>query len=271
MMNVKELLRTNHLEVSQEDTVSSVIGKLSKGHTEAVIVDAKGKYVGMLWKRKLIRSRITPEEKVKHFLMKSASLTYTSTVEDAAKKLHAADAHVLPVVENGKVLGICGARDVLAAMQTKLAGRTAADCGHMSLTVLNEDDPIAKAVTLFHDEHIHRIPVVDKNGKLAGIVSLIDLLIRYSSGSARGSVSGRTGKHGRTSHSGMDGGEKPSFPQLPISNIMTKLVATCSPNAKAADVIKQLNDQGISSVVLVQNDTPVGIVTTKDLLREVCQ
>ncbi len=269
-MNVKDILRTNHLEVSDNDTIVSVIGKLSKGHTEAVVVDAKGKYVGMLWKRKLIRSRITPEEKVKNFLMKSASLTYTSSVEDAAKKLQAADAHVLPVVEDGKVIGICGARDILSALQTKLAGMTAADCGSMSLTVLNEDDPIAKAVTLFHDEHIHRIPVVDKNGKLAGIVSLIDLLIRYASGSAKGAVSGRHGKHGRTSHSGFDSGEKPSFPQLPVGNIMTKLVTTCSPNAKAADVVKLLNDQGISSVVLVQNDSPVGIVTTKDLLREVC-
>jgi CBS domain-containing protein len=225
----------------------------------------------MLWKRKLIRSRITPEEKVKHFLMKSASLTYTSSVEDAAKKLHAADAHVLPVVEKGKVLGICGARDVLTALQAKLAGKSAADCGSMSLTVLKEDDAIAKAVTLFHDEHIHRIPVVDKNGKLMGIVSLVDLLLRYAAGSAKGAVSGRASKHGRTSHSGTDGGEKPSFPQLPVSNIMTKLVATCSPNAKAADVVKLLNDQGISSVVLVQNDSPVGIVTTKDLLREVCE
>ncbi|MBI4150712.1 CBS domain-containing protein [Candidatus Woesearchaeota archaeon] len=269
-MNVKDILRTNHLEVSQDDTIVSVIGKLSKGHTEAVVVDAKGKYVGMLWKRKLIRSRITPEEKVKNFLLKSASLTYTSTIEDAAKKLHSADCHVLPVVENGKVLGICGARDVLQALQTKLAGCTAIDCGSMSLTVLKEDDAIAKAVTLFHDEHIHRIPVVDKNGKMVGIVSLIDLLVRYASGSARGAVSGRQGKHGRTSHSGIDAGDKPSFPQLPVSNIMTKLVATCSPNAKASDVIKLLNDQGISSVILVQNDLPVGIVTTKDLLREVC-
>ncbi len=269
-MNVQDILRTNQLEISATDTLSSVFGKLSKGHTEALVVDEKGHYVGMLSKRMLLKSRIDASiTKAKNYVMKTATLTNTTTLERAAELLNASDTHVLPVLNGEKVIGICGARDVLASLQSNFGTRKAIELGSTKLVVLQEGDAIVKALALLREKHIDRIPVVDKNGKLSGIISVIDILLRYGSGTPHGAVSGRNAKQGKTSHSGGDAGDRPDYTQLPVSNIMTKIVTTCSPNAKAADVIKLLNDQGISSVILVQQDLPVGIVTTKDLLREV--
>ena len=59
-MQVSDVLRTDYLAISPDDMLSKVIGKLGKDHTEAVALDKKGKYTGMLWKRALMRSRFDP-------------------------------------------------------------------------------------------------------------------------------------------------------------------------------------------------------------------
>ena len=270
-MNVMDVLRTDYLAISPDDTLSRVVGKLGKDHTEAVALDDKGKYVGMLWKRALIRSRVDPAAtKVRKFITNPATLVADASLERVAQLMHNSDFHVLPVLDKGdRVLGIAGARDVLDALSARFAGIKASEVATNKLITLTETDPTGRAITLFREKKIDRIPILDSSGKLAGIVTLMDLISRFHKGTPQGSISGRGGKHGRTSKSGNDPGERPDYDKLPVGNIMTKLVVTASPNAKVADVIKLLRDNRISDVIMVQNDLPVGIVTTKDLLYEV--
>lgn len=271
-MQVKDILRKNYLAAAPDDVLSSVFGKLGRGkHTEAVIIDAKGLFVGMLNKRALIRSRIDASEtKVKGFVAKTSTLTEEMTLERAAALMFASDFHVLPVVDkNKKVIGIAGARDLLSEVQDSFT-QSAQDLGTMKLITLNDSDPVAKAVGLFHKTGIDHIPLVDKQGRLTGIASFIDLVAKFHLSGARGAVSGRRGKHGRTaSTSGQDSGDRPTYDTLPLQNVMTRLVVTASPNAKVTQIIKLLKDNEISDVVLVEDEKPVGIITSKDLLREV--
>ncbi|MBI4144651.1 CBS domain-containing protein [Candidatus Woesearchaeota archaeon] len=271
-MQVKDILRLNYLAVSPDDTLSFVFGKLGRGkHTEAVVLDNKGYYAGMVWKRALIRSRVDPAEtKVRKFVGKPAALALDMTLERAAMLMHNSDFHVLPVLDKKVLLGIVGARDVLDELSGKLKGMKADEVGTMKLNVLTEDDSIGKAVSLFSDKRIDHAPVVDKAGKLVGVVSVVDLLTKYLI-SARGALSGRHGKHGRTSKSGQDPGERPSFELLPVGNIMERIVVTASPKTSASEIIRLIHDNGISAVVLVSDNEPVGIVTTKDLLYEVAR
>ncbi|HSU72412.1 MAG TPA: CBS domain-containing protein [Candidatus Binatia bacterium] len=270
-MQVKDILRTNYLSAKPDDTLASVFGKLGRGkHTEAVIVDGKGIFIGMLNKRALIRSRIDASEtKVKGFVAKTATLTEDMVLEQAARLMHAADFHVLPVVDKNKhVLGIAGARDLLDAVQGTFT-QSARELGTMKLITLQDSDPVSKAVGLFHKTGIDHIPLVDEQGRLTGIASFVDLVARFHLSGARGAVSGRKGKHGRTSASGQDSGDRPNYDSLPLQNVMTRLVVTASPNAKVQQIIKLLRDNEISDIVLVEDERPVGIITSKDLLREV--
>lgn len=268
-MNVSDILRTNYLSVNQDDTLSKVFGKLGEAHKEAVVLDAKGHYVGMLQKRALIKSHVdVTAVKVKTIANKSATLTMDMSVERAGALMHTADAHVLPVLDGNKVLGIAGARDVLDALKANITGKAGDICTKRVQTLLDTDS-IAKALPLFREQKLDHVPIVDKNENLVGIVSVLDLITRFFN-QTQGSPSGRASKHGRTSKSGQDSGEKTSFTALPLMDIMTKLVATVSPNAKATDVIQLMRQREISSIIVVQNDKPVGIITSKDLLREAC-
>ena len=54
-----------------------------------------------------------------------------------------------------------------------------------------------------------------------------------------------------------------------VSEIMTKAPVTLSPAAKADEVADIMRDKGISSIILVTNGKPVGIVTERDLVHRV--
>lgn len=270
-MIVQEVLRTNQLVVRQDDTLSRVFGKFSQGHTEAVVVDKDDEYVGMLWKRALIRSRIDPATtKVGRFVAKTAMLLPEMPLVRAAFLMYSSDAHVLPVLDKKRnLLGIAGARDVIAALQDRLAGKSAAEACTQKLTTLKPADSVGRALTLFREKKIDRIPIVDERNILQGIVSLTDVLGKFFITTPKGSVSGRHGKHGRTSRSGQDSGERPDYTALPVKNVMTKSVVTASPKTSCKEIAKLMLENEISDVVLVQNEKAAGIITTKDLLYEV--
>jgi len=54
-----------------------------------------------------------------------------------------------------------------------------------------------------------------------------------------------------------------------VSDIMTKAPITMSPTARADEVANIMREKGISSVILVTNGRPIGIVTERDLVHRV--
>jgi CBS domain-containing protein len=54
--------------------------------------------------------------------------------------------------------------------------------------------------------------------------------------------------------------------EIYVSEVMAKNVTACSPDTKIKDVIKILSRNRISSLVITENDEPVGIITERDLV-----
>jgi CBS domain-containing protein len=60
--------------------------------------------------------------------------------------------------------------------RAKAAGVTAAELMTTPAVTIRPDDSLADAARLMHDRHVKRLPVADRAGRLAGIVSRVDLL-----------------------------------------------------------------------------------------------
>jgi len=54
--------------------------------------------------------------------------------------------------------------------------------------------------------------------------------------------------------------------EIYVSEVMAKNITACSPDTKIKDVIKILSRNRISSLVITENDEPVGIITERDLV-----
>lgn len=102
-----------------------------------------------------------------------------STLEHAAWLMWEFDCGMIPVVDDlGRAVGVVTDRDVCMAAYTQ--GRALRDIpvtvamAHHVIAV-HADESIDAAEHLLADNQIRRLPVIDGNGKVVGVVSLNDL------------------------------------------------------------------------------------------------
>lgn len=105
----------------------------------------------------------------------------------AARKLKNDNVGCLPVCEGKHVLGMITNRDIITRCVAKdrnasgMAGREA-----MSTEVhsCSEEDPVEKVAAIMTSNQVRRLPVLDRNERLIGIISLADLTVGSASGAA---------------------------------------------------------------------------------------
>ncbi len=81
----------------------------------------------------------------------------------------------MPVLEAEELIGIISIEDIVQAMlQNDLEGSVGK---HMSTRIysVKEYEPVVKAIEKFSQYHVGRLPVVDQNGKLVGIITKGDI------------------------------------------------------------------------------------------------
>lgn len=105
--------------------------------------------------------------------------TTSDTLSKVAGDMKRHNVGVMPVCENGKLVGIITDRDIV--VQCVATGCTTGDCKvreHMSggLVCGTPDMELQQAVEIMGKEQIHRLPVME-NGKLVGMVSLGDIAL----------------------------------------------------------------------------------------------
>jgi len=107
--------------------------------------------------------------------------TVDDTLNNAARLMWENDCGCVPVVAsdgNGAVVGMISDRDICIAAYTQ--GKRLNDIpvgvamAHSVLSCKPLDD-VALAEAMMREARIHRIPVVDENGAVLGIVSLTDI------------------------------------------------------------------------------------------------
>ncbi|MEK6589508.1 MAG: CBS domain-containing protein [Nitrospinota bacterium] len=100
-------------------------------------------------------------------------------VESIAIALISGEVSGLPVINNdNKVVGLITEFDIIRAIRTgkNIKNLTAEDIMTKNPITVNEDTPVSEIVNILETKNIIRVPVVDKDSKLIGIVSRRDIL-----------------------------------------------------------------------------------------------
>jgi CBS domain-containing protein len=101
-----------------------------------------------------------------------------ATAEDAASVMKTLDIGVLPVCDEEGLVGILTDRDlvvrVLAAKRDPKA-MLAGEAMTPSVVYCFEDDDVERAALVMAGQQIRRLPVLDRNRKLVGIISIGDI------------------------------------------------------------------------------------------------
>jgi CBS domain-containing protein len=117
----------------------------------------------------------------------------------------------------------------------------AKDIMSTNITTIHPDATIYDAVNLLYNKRVSGLPVVDSDGKLAGIISENDVLNLVFSGSARSTK---------------------------VSDVMTKSVVTFSPDSDVDKISLTISEKKYRRVIITDADNRVvGIVSRHDIIR----
>lgn len=102
------------------------------------------------------------------------------TLQNVAGRMAAGDFGFIPVADGDRLIGALTDRDIVVRAVASGAGPEARvlDVLSRDALVVRADDDLKVALDLMASRQIRRLPVVDKDGRLVGVVSLGDLSTR---------------------------------------------------------------------------------------------
>jgi len=104
------------------------------------------------------------------------------TIREAAKKMRDGDFGMMPVEENDRMIGTISDRDIAirAVAEGKEDGTKVRDVMSKGVTWVYEDDSVEQAATIMSKHQVRRLPVVNRDKRLVGIVALGDFAVESS-------------------------------------------------------------------------------------------
>ena len=127
--------------------------------------------------------------KVREVMSKDVSVVSPDdTIQKAATLMEKVDCGALPVGENDRLVGIITDRDI--ALRAVAKGQAPDRCTvrevmSPGIKYVFDDQTINAAAKSMSDQQIHRLPVLNRQKRLVGIVSLGDLGWRHSESAAK--------------------------------------------------------------------------------------
>ena len=106
--------------------------------------------------------------------------TPDTTLAAAANLMWEADCGVLPVVDEGELVGIVTDRDMFIALgkrNTRAAHVRVGAVATTNVSTCAPDDDVETAVAAMKQARVRRLPVIDADRKLVGIVSINDIVL----------------------------------------------------------------------------------------------
>lgn len=107
-------------------------------------------------------------------------VTPDTPVVEVAKKMREGDFGALPVCDGNKIRGMVTDRDIVVravASGKDIQNCKASDIMTPGVLFCYETDPVETVIQTMADRQVRRLPVVDQNKKLVGILSVGDLAV----------------------------------------------------------------------------------------------
>jgi CBS domain-containing protein len=102
-----------------------------------------------------------------------------TTLQETAVLMRDGDMGAMPIVEDGKLVGIVTDRDIVirAIAEGKTAETAIGDVMTSEIFSVNENDFVFEAIRLMGDKQVRRVPIVNDAGELVGIIAMADVAL----------------------------------------------------------------------------------------------
>ena len=242
-----------------DEILSSVLSRLPSSHSAAFIFDKDQKYLGVINPYySVIKSSHPSNIKIEHCLFHAPHIKMQHTTGKIAEMMIQSKIHYLPVFNDQDVfIGIVSARNILRTYESHAVFAIPIEemmrKRNKPLIVILEEETIGHALHIFKTTKLSKLVVVNKEGRLRGVLSYYDLISFL--------IAPRKKERGALNT------DKSSLQTKRVKHFLKSYVLTLGPSDAARDVLHLLLEKRIGSIVIVDaNSKPIDILTTRDLL-----
>jgi CBS domain-containing protein len=257
-MDISDIATEEFIRVDTGERLGKVRSIFEQDNPNGIVVTNDGEYAGVLTERQLLQSHIEDDAKVNVLVRNNVPrIGREDGVRNVARMLVEGGTKVAPVFEGEDLWGIVTEDAILRAVLDNLDVLTVEQIYTDEVISLRENDHLGKAINYLRENDISRLPVVNENGRLSGMVTthdIADFAVRTMERQQKGDRSGDTDR----------------MLDLPVYDMMNSPVETIAREESVKTAVERMFENDYAGLVVTPGDDDaavVGILTKTDVLR----
>ncbi len=256
-MDITNIAAPEFIEVDVDKRLGKIRSIFDRENPKGIIVTDDGEYAGVVGEKQLIQSHIDDSTKAAALMKSAPKIDRHEDVREVARMLVEGDTQIAPVYEGEKLWGIVTTDAILHAVLENLDALTVEQIYTTDVITIREEDNLGKAINRLREHGVSRLPVLNENDQLTGIVTthdIVDFVVRKMH---------RQGKGDRT-------GDIDRMLDLPVYDMMRSPVFTTNPGESVQVAVERMFDNDIAGLVVTPSDDDaevIGVLTKTDVLR----
>jgi CBS domain-containing protein len=256
-MDIADIVTSDYATVAVDERLGKVRSIFERDNPKGIIVTDDGEYAGVITQKQLVQSHVEDKAKAGAMMQNAPRIERYTDVRETARVLVESGMKVAPVFEGEQLRGVITDDDILEAVLDNLDAITVGQIYTEDVVSIGEDTGVGQAINLLRENGISRLPVVDDEGRLSGMVTrhdIVDIVVRDMDKSTRGERAGDVDR----------------ILDIPVYDVMTSPVATITPEATVEDAVRRMFDNDYAGLVVTPDENSelvAGIITKTDVLR----
>jgi CBS domain-containing protein len=245
-IKAKDIMSERLIICQRHEKLSEVLGRMKKMDIHELPVVEGGKLLGMVSYDMFIKRKSLPlTTMVENLMVTPPKVDVNDSITRVAEVMLVNNFRAVPVTSSGEIAGIVAREDIVHRLHgfQQLDQIDVKDVMSPDPITVTESDDVEKARSIMRDLDVRTIPVVDKEGKLTGVLGVKDIMDFYSK--ERGQ---------RRSAAGSPGGTVDL--SITVGSLMNAPAVVTDLESQIDNVVTLMSDSHISSVVVTDKGNP---------------
>ncbi len=256
-MDIADIATSDYVEIDADERLGKVRSIFERKNPKGIVVTEDGEYAGIVTQRQLVQSHVEDDAKARALTRPAPKVERTAGVREVARVLVEGGSKVAPVFEADRLWGIVTGDAILEAVLEHLDALDVEEIYTADVVTVTQDTHIGQAINLFRENGVSRLPVLDDDGRLSGMVTthdIVEVVVRDMDKATRGDRAGDTDR----------------ILDIPVSNVMTSPVATTTHDETVRAAVERMLEHDYDGLVVTpagDDRLVAGIITKTDVLR----
>ena len=256
-MDIADIATREYAEIDADERLGKVRSIFEHDNPKGIVVTDDGEYTGIVNQKQLIQSHVQDGAKVRSLVRSAPKVNRTDGVREVARVLVESGAKIAPVFEGENLWGVISEEAILEAVLDNLDTLDVADIYTEDVISVGQDTSIGRCINHLREHGISRLPVLDDDGYLTGMVTthdIADFAVRDMERQQKGDRSGDIDR----------------ILDIPAYDLMTSPVATTNTDDSVKTAVGTMLENNYAGLVVTPADNDrlvAGVITKTDVLR----